>query len=381
MKISSTEKKTFQTHLIRWFRKNQRKMPWRGIRDPYPIWISEIMLQQTQVKTVIPHYQRFIGRFPTVRKLAEAPLSDVMKAWEGLGYYARARNLHKAAKDICRNYHENLPDHLEGLMSLAGIGPYTAGAILSIAFQKPVPILDGNIIRVLSRYFHVTDSVDKSLTKKYLWSISNALLPDFSISDFNQGLMELGSEICLPRNPHCTKCPVRQGCRAWKLKIPHLLPVRNPKKPIPHFDVTAGVIWKKDKVLITLRPAKGLLGSLWEFPGGKKERGETLEECLHREIMEELGIRIRIIGKLTSIRHAYTHFKITLHVYQCKYDQGTLRLHACDDFHWIRLEEINRYAFPAADIKVIELLIGKTGPIHHERGGIHGINDLKGKTP
>jgi A/G-specific adenine glycosylase len=187
-------------------------------------------------------------------------------------------------------------------------------------------------------------------------------LPDFSISDFNQGLMELGSQVCVLKNPHCNNGPVRKGCRARKLKIPHLLPVRSPRKPIPHFDVTAGVIWKKDRVLITLRPAKGLLGSLWEFPGGKKERGETLKDCLHREIMEELGIQIRILGKLTRIRHAYTHFKITLHVYQCRYGHGTLHLHACDDFRWIRLDEINRYAFPAADKKVIELLIERMSP-------------------
>jgi len=334
-------------------------MPWRGIRDPYQIWISEVMLQQTQVETIIPRYLHFTARFPNVRSLTEAPLSEVMKAWEGLGYYARARNLHRAAKIIFRDHMGKFPDTLEGWLSLPGIGPYTAGAVLSIAFEKPVPILDGNIIRLLSRYFHVTDPVDQSRTKKYLWSVSNSLLPGSSISDFNQGMMELGSQICTPKNPDCGKCPVRAGCRARKLKIQNLLPVRIPRKQIPHFDVTAGVIWKKGRVLITLRPAKGLLGSLWEFPGGKKERGETLEECLHREIMEELGIRIRISGKLIRIRHAYTHFKITLHVYQCEYATGILHLHACDDFRWIRLSEINRYAFPAADQKVIKLLIGE----------------------
>ncbi|MBN1892863.1 A/G-specific adenine glycosylase [bacterium] len=382
MIITSSEKKCFQGRLLRWFHKNQRKMPWRGIQDPYKTWISEIMLQQTQVETVIPYYLNFIHKFPTVKALANAALFDVMKAWEGLGYYARARNLHSAANTVCMRHQGRIPDTLDGLMSLPGIGPYTAGAILSIAYRKPVPVLDGNIIRVFSRYFQLTESVDNLLIKKKLWLISKLLLPDKYASDFNQGLMELGSLICTPKNPDCEKCPVMAGCKARKLEIQSLLPVRSPKKPIPHFDVTAGVIYKNNKILITLRPAKGLLGSLWEFPGGKKEAGETLEGCLRREIMEELRIRIRIIRKLTQIRHAYTHFKITLHVYQCRYIRGTLQCHACDDFRWIQIEELTRFPFPAADKKVIDLLLEKNRPdpsMRKKRGA--GINPRRADGP
>ncbi len=281
-------------------------MPWRDTRDPYKIWISEIMLQQTQVTTVIDYYHKFIAKFPTVKHLAGAEMGSVMKVWEGLGYYGRARNLHKAAQEVMDRFQGKIPDNEDDLSSLPGIGRYTAGAILSIAFGKPVPVLDGNIIRLLSRIFHITENVDQTETKNALWTLSKMIIPQRNVQDFNQGLMELGAMICGPRNPHCIDCPLSKLCEAHRLSIQQELPVRSPKKKIPHYNVTAGIIWKKDKVLITLRPPKGLLGGLWEFPGGKQKAGESLRDCLKREIREELSIDIKVKELLISVKHTYT---------------------------------------------------------------------------
>lgn len=334
-------------------------MPWRKTRDPYKIWISEIMLQQTQVTTVIGYYQRFIAAFPTVQYLASAEMGQVMKVWEGLGYYGRARNLHRAARKVMERFGGQIPDNENDLSSLPGIGRYTTGAILSIAFEKPVPVLDGNIIRLLSRIFHVTENIDQIETKKALWSLSKQVLPQRKVRDFNQGLMELGAIICKPKHPLCGECPLADVCEANRLSIQTELPVRSPKKKIPHYDVTAGIIWKKDKFLITLRPPKGLLGGLWEFPGGKRKEGESLKNCLKREIREELNIDIKVNDLLISVKHAYTHFRITLHVFDCQYIGGTIRLRGCDDYRWITSAELDDFAFPGADRKVIQFLEGE----------------------
>ena len=336
-------------------------MPWRESKDPYKIWISEIMLQQTQVITVEPYFNCFITRFPTVQALADADMQSVMKAWEGLGYYSRARNLHKAAAIVVNRFEGRVPDTLEELLSLPGIGRYTAGAILSIAFEQKAPILDGNVIRVLSRVFHITDNVDQTKTRKILWTLAESLLPDNRLRDFNEGLMELGAVICTPKTPDCPACPVAELCAARDLKIQEDLPVKTPRKPVPHLDVTAGVIYKNGRFLITLRPPKGLLGGLWEFPGGKLEEGETLKACLKREIQEELEIDVRVTNPLIVVKHAYTHFRITLHVFECEYVSGEIVPHDADDFKWIKIGELDDYAFPGADRKVIDKLKNNLG--------------------
>lgn len=345
-------------------------MPWRNTQDPYRIWVSEIMLQQTQVSTVIGYYNRFIDVFPTVQDLSNAHMSRVMKVWEGLGYYGRARNLHRAAREIANRFEGRIPDNEKDLLGLPGIGRYTAGAILSIAFGKSVPVLDGNIIRLFSRVFHITENVDQAETKKALWSLSGQIVPKNDIQDFNQGLMELGAVICLPRNPLCATCPLSETCEANRLSIQPELPVRSPKKKIPHYDVTAGIIRKKNKFLITLRPPRGLLGGLWEFPGGKQKTGESLENCLKREIREELSIDIQVNDLLISVKHAYTHFRITLYVFDCQYVSGKIRLQGCDDYRWITAAELDDYAFPGADRKVIQLLESKQGDLNFGNAGI-----------
>ena len=346
----------FSKRLLSWYDRQARPLPWRETRDPYKIWVSEVMLQQTQVKTVEAYYGRFIGRFLSVEALARAAPDEVMKQWEGLGYYGRARHLHRAAREVVERFGGRLPDTLEDLISLPGIGRYTAGAILSIAFGKPEAVLDGNVIRVLSRIFHVTDDVRKSSTEKALWSLADSLLPKRRIREYNQALMELGALVCRVRNPACSDCPVSRMCEANRLSIQRELPVKSPRKPVPHHQVTAGIIWRNGRLLITRRPPKGLLGGLWEFPGGKQEPGEALEDCLKREIREELGINVEVGVHLTSVEHAYTHFRITLHAFECRYRGGRIWLIGADAYQWILPRELDRFALPAADHKIIDIL-------------------------
>jgi A/G-specific adenine glycosylase len=357
MSVDFPAKRQFQKKLLSWYDQQARSLPWRETKDPYRIWVSEVMLQQTQVKTVEAYYGRFIGRFPSVADLAQAAPDEVMKSWEGLGYYSRARHLHQAAREVVDRFDGRIPDTLEDLISLPGIGRYTAGAILSIAFGKPEAVLDGNVIRVLSRMFHITEDVRKTSTQRMLWSLSESLLPTKRrVRDYNQALMELGALACRVRNPACSDCPVSRMCEANRLSIQRELPVKSPRKPVPHFEVTAGIIWREDRFLITRRPPKGLLGGLWEFPGGKLEAGEDLESCVKREIREELGIDIEVGVHLTSVDHAYTHFRITLHAFECRYRGGPIRLIGIDDYRWIRPRELDGFALPAADHKIIDLL-------------------------
>lgn len=356
MIVSKDFKLEFQKKLIVWFHKSKRPMDWRETEDPYCIWISEMMLQQTQVNTALKYYQKFIRRFPNIQKLANADLHEVLKAWEGLGYYSRARNLHKAAKVIEKEYEGNIPNNYKDLKLLPGIGDYTASAIQSIAFNEKMAVVDGNVIRILTRVFRITENVDSLQVRKRIRDFAKELLPDKDLRTHNEAIMELGALICTPRKPQCSRCPIDHLCEGKKYNVQNELPIKTPRKPIPHYDVTAGIIWNDSKFLITLRPPKGLLGGLWEFPGGKREAGETLEACLKREIQEELNIRIRIFDHLVTVKHAYTHFRITLVVYQCIYLDGEIRMVDCEDYQWITINEIEKYAFPGADRKVINTL-------------------------
>lgn len=356
MRVEPSIQRRFHSRLLSWYKREARSLPWRQTKDPYRIWVSEVMLQQTQVRTVEAYYGRFLSRFPSVAALAKAAPDAVMKSWEGLGYYSRARHLHQASREVVKRFAGRVPDTRQELVSLPGIGSYTAGAILSIAFGKPEAVLDGNVIRVLSRVFHITQDIRRASTQKTLWSLSEALLPKRRIRDYNQALMELGALICRPGNPACSDCPVSGVCEARRLSIQEELPVKSPRKPVPHYEVTAGIIWQDNRFLITRRPPKGLLGGLWEFPGGKLEQGETLQGCLKREIREELGIAVEVGAHLTSVEHAYTHFRITLHAFECRYRGGRIRLIGIDDYRWILPGKLGGFALPAADHKIIALL-------------------------
>lgn len=348
---------SIQLPLLSWWDDHYVELPWRKTNDPYAVWISEIMLQQTQIATVIPYYQRWMQNFPDVHLLAAADLNTVLKAWQGLGYYSRARNIHRTANQLVDQYEGKLPDNLPSLLALPGIGPYTAGAIASIAFGLPAPVLDGNVIRVFSRLLDLSDDITQTATKKHLWAMAAALVPHTRPGDFNQALMELGQHICRPTKTACHCCPIAADCLAHQRGTQLERPVRPPRKNIPHYDVAAGVITRADgKMLITRRPLDGMLGGLWEFPGGKQEKDETLEQTLIREIAEETGIGIMPSNNLLTIKHAYTHFRITLHVLAATYVTGNVQHIGVIDHAWVTIDTIDQYAFATTNLAIIQHL-------------------------
>ena len=313
------------------------------------------MLQQTQVKTVIPYYQRWLARFPTVHDLAAAELQSVLKAWEGLGYYARARNLHRAAQTIATQHDGQFPTDLKTALSLPGIGRTTAGGILSAAFDQPVAILDGNVKRVLARL--VALQVPTARAIALLWQVSETLVVGDRPRDFNQALMDLGATVCTPRSPACPTCPWNAHCQAYNLGIQSELPMTEPRAPIPHKLIGVAVIRNvQGQILIDRRRAEGLLGGLWEFPGGKVEPGETIAECIRREIREELGIEIEVGDHLITVDHTYTHFRVKLEVHLCRHLSGEPQPIESDEVRWVTLAEIDQFPFPKANVQIITVL-------------------------
>ena len=349
----------FAEELINWFSANKSDLPWR--RDPtsYRVWLAEIMLQQTQVQAVIPYYERFLRACPTLRALAAKPLEDVLKLWEGLGYYSRARNLHRAAQIVVAEHCGELPVEVDALLKLPGIGHYSAGAIASIAFGRKAPVLDGNVIRVFTRLLDMPDDIGQGTTRKMLWRIANEWLPAQEPGDYNQALMELGQKICRPKNPLCPKCPLQTHCLAYAAGTQAARPVRTKRVPTPHYDVAAGLIRDEEgRLLIAQRPLDGLLGGLWEFPGGKRKADESLADCLKRELREELAIEVAVGERFTVVDHGFTHFKITLHAFDCRY-VGAMPPYTepqaieAINWAWAREDELDDYSFGKADRQVI----------------------------
>ena len=342
----------FSSLLLEWYARFARRLPWREQVDPYAVWVSEIMLQQTRVETVIPYYQRWMARFPTVAALAAAAQQEVLQLWEGLGYYSRARNLHRAARLIVETSGGRLPDSVEELQRLPGIGRYTAGAIASIAFGKDEPALDGNVRRVLARVFDIDLPVKSPQADRAFETILRTHIPPGQAGNFNQALMDLGASLCAPRSPDCPGCPLAGLCKANALAIQDQRPVIQRRPPLPHYTVTAAVIQRAGQVLITQRPPQGLLGGLWEFPGGKQEPGETLEACLQREIREELGVDIRLGAALGVFRHAYTHYKVTLYAFKCDLLAGEPRPIQAADLRWVGREALAGFPMGKIDRQI-----------------------------
>lgn len=354
--------------LVAWHAVHQRDLPWRltpaGARNAYAVWISEIMLQQTRVDAVIAYFQRWMAHFPTMEALAAADQQAVLKVWEGLGYYARARNLHKAAQQIVADYGGQVPDDRHTLLALPGIGDYTVGAILSLAFNQPEPILDGNVKRVLSRLDDIAQPITETQTLKLLWHLARALVeaaPPGDAGACNEAIMELGALICTPVNPRCLICPVNEFCRAAANGTQGERPVIPAKKQTPHYDVAAGIIWQGEpyhsNLLIAQRPPDGMLGGLWEFPGGKLEATDAdLRACLRREIAEELAMQIEVGAQLTTVRHAYTHFRITLHAFHAHHTSGEPQALGVADWRWVTLADLAAFPFPVTDQKIIAAL-------------------------
>jgi len=354
--LSSKDRAGFRRRLLAWFRRNARNLPWRRTRDPYRIWVSEILLQQTRIEAVIPYYNRFIETFPTVAALAAAGQDEVLKAWEGLGYYSRARHLHAAARILVDECGGRFPKTSEGWRKLPGVGPYTAAAVASIAFGEPAPALDGNVQRVLARLFAVTSRIDKSATRRHLRWLAEALISPKAPGDFNQAMMDLGASICTPKRPRCRECPVRRYCRAYATGRQEDLPVRRAGKAIPHHEIVAAVIRKNGRFLLGKRPEGGMLAGLWEFPGGKVEPGETHEQALVREVKEETGIEVRVGGRIATVDHAYSHFTIRLHAYACEHVAGKPRKLYHTELKWVPRSRLKRYALPAANRKFLDRL-------------------------
>ncbi len=343
-------------HLLAWYDQNARQLPWRSDISPYRTWVSEIMLQQTQVETVIPYFERFTRRFPDLASLAQASQAEVLQAWEGLGYYSRARNLHKCAQLLCAQYDCQLTADLDALQKLPGIGRYTAGAIASIAFGIPAPALDANIRRVLSRLLELREPVGSPAGEKILWDAAGHFLSRERPGDHNQALMELGALICKPKAPECPRCPLQSECLAYAHGSQSELPVRKPKPAVPHYTVTAAVIQRGDQVLIAQRPQGGLLGGLWEFPGGKLENTDPdLSACLRREIREELGAEISVGEALGMYKHAYTHFRITLHAFACALLPGQ-NAQESQKVRWVRPDELPGFAMGKVDRLIAQRL-------------------------
>ncbi len=342
--------------LLAWYAQNARRLPWRGHPDPYAVWVSEIMLQQTRVETVIDYFTRWMERFPSLDALAQASEQDVLKVWEGLGYYSRARHLHQAAWLVMEKYGGQLPASRQELEKLPGIGAYTAGAVASIAFGQDEATLDGNIRRVLSRLFAMRLPARSPEGERQLWQLARKHLPTGHAGDFNQALMDLGAAVCTPLKPACLVCPLAELCLARAEGLQEALPVLERALPVPHYTVTAAVIRREGKVLIARRPSQGLLGGLWEFPGGKLEAGESLAEGLRREIREELNAWIRVGEPFGVFKHAFTHFKITLHAFLCELEDGEPEAVEASEIKWVEIEALKDYPMGKVDRQISQRL-------------------------
>jgi A/G-specific adenine glycosylase len=381
--------------LLRWFARHEREMPWRAARgeprDPYHVWLAEVMLQQTQVATVIPYYRRWLERFPTLNDLAAAPVDDVLKLWEGLGYYSRARNFHRAAQAVVSEYGGRVPDTVEELRKLSGVGPYTAGAIASLAFGRDAPVLDGNVARVLSRVFALDKPPSEPRAKEHLWELAEALLPQGRAGEFNEALMDLGATTCTPRSPQCPECPINTHCSAYANGNPEGYPVKAAKKAVPQQTIlTAVIVDSHGRMLMAQRPHRGLLGGLWEFPGGVTEDGgrrtgeqrhKVREEQqsytahstsewarqLGHIVRERTGVRISVgAGDFVGqVDHAFSHLRTTRHVALVRTSDATGDLApdatGGDDYNqvrWVSREEIERLALTRSDHKILALVFG-----------------------
>jgi A/G-specific adenine glycosylase len=327
--------KSLRRLLLDWYRANRRALPWRATRDPYAIWISEAMLQQTRVETVIPYYQRFLERFPDVETLASADLDDVLGAWAGLGYYSRARNLRRAARKVVDEFGGALPDTTEALRSLPGIGRYTAGAVASIAFDRPEPVVDGNVARVLARVLGIRDDVKSASGARRLWQEAATLARGPHPGDVNQALMELGATVCTPRAPDCPACPLRRRCAAHGAGDPEALPLVAKRATPTPVEAVAGLVLRRGKALAVRRPPSGLLGGLWELPGGELVRKEAPEAGLVRALRERVGLATRALEHAGALEHVFSHRRLRLHVFRCEPPRGRVRLDGFDAHRWL----------------------------------------------
>ncbi|MGZ9235338.1 MAG: A/G-specific adenine glycosylase [Anaerolineales bacterium] len=379
--------KRLSSRLLAWYHANKRILPWRGDSSPYAVWVSEIMLQQTRVEAVMPYFEKWMRLFPDVHALASASEHDVLNAWEGLGYYSRARNLHKAARIVADQYNGEIPRDVKELRNLPGIGRYTLGAIASIAFGMDVSALDGNIKRVYARIFDVAEPVDSTVGEKILWQLADENLPKGQAGDYNQSLMDLGATICVPKNPRCLICPVMRLCKARLNGTQDQRPVLKPKKDVPHYVHAAGVIIERGRVLLAQRPSQGLLGGMWEFPNGRvngdpaKELSNALKTGYKLRVkLKRRAPWLRPPGQVSStgrtitahrapltpsrgsfggakgflgiVQHAYSHFSITVHVFQCELISTPKET----NLKWVSLNKLQEYPMGKIDRQIANMI-------------------------
>jgi A/G-specific adenine glycosylase len=341
--------------LLAWYRRERRDLPWRRTRDPWAIWVSEAMLQQTRVETVIPYYERFMTRFPTPEALADADGDELMRHWAGLGYYSRARNLQAGARQVAREHGGRVPDQVEALLALPGIGRYTAGALASIAFDRPAPVVDGNVARVLARLLDLDLEIASPPAQRVLWDEAAALADGPSPGDLNQALMELGALVCTPRAPRCAACPLRRRCRARAAGRAESLPVKA-AKPAPR-EVEAVAVWllRGARALAVRRPPRGLLGGLWELPGGNLDAGEAPARGLARLLRERLGLAPLRARRVGTVEHGFTHQSLRVHVYRAEAAPGRVRRRELDAHRWLAPAALSALPLSAVAKKALAL--------------------------
>ena len=344
------------TRLTAWFRANARPLPWRSDRDPYRIWVAEVLLQQTRVEAVTGRYRSFVQRFPTVASLAAASEGEVLKEWEGAGYYARARHLRKAAQAIVAEHDGALPRTAAELETLPGVGPYIAAAVASLAFGEPVVALEANGLRVAARWTRESGDVRSPAVRARLQRALAAELPVRDAATFNEAVMELGETVCLPRQPRCPQCPVAAECRArQEFPDPGVLPTRRLRPRRPHVVAAVVALTSGGRWLVRQRPSTGLLGGLWELPGGHLEPGETTETAASRELREETGLVVRGLVPIGVVRHAYSHFTVELHLFRGDVP-GRPRARGDSPLRWVTRKELERLPRPAATVRALALL-------------------------
>lgn len=352
-------RRRLQRRLLAWFADNRRDLPWRRDRDPYRIWVSEVMLQQTTVTAVIPYFDRFLRSFPTVAHLAAADEQEVLRLWEGLGYYRRARDLHRAARLLVERHGGAFPDDAEALADLPGMGRYTRNAVLSQAFDRPLPILEANSRRVLCRLFGRTDDPRRGPAERWLWQVAEELLPPRQVGDFNQALMELGALVCAPTSPRCDACPLAADCVARKLGLQETIPAKPAAPAITEVREAAVVVYRGEQVLLVQRPETGRWASLWEFPHGPLTDTESPEQGAARLARELAGLEVALRSELMTIRHGVTRFRITLVCFEAEPTAGDFRSAFYRAGRWVAPAELSDYPVSAPQRRLAQSLVSE----------------------